>query len=154
MNLNEYRKRVVLQTAGLGLAAMAIFALPGILMGLAQHKLFVFALLAFYPLVYIVPQLAKICSWKLTTGTVVDVVLVNDFDQPYTEAHIRYLAGDNQEHVVAIPIKEFDPYEKNTKSLLEKMFQDSRFEFLGTTVPVFCSARDAGRSFAYVEEHR
>jgi len=154
MNLNEYRKRVVLRTVGLGLAAMAIFALPGILMGLAQQKLFVFAVLALYPLVYLVPQLAKLCSWKLTTGTVVDVVLVNEIDQPYTEAHIRYLAGDNQEHVVAIPIKEFDPYEKNPKPLLEKMFQNSRFKFLGTTIPVFYSARDAGRSFAYVEDHR
>ena len=154
MNLNEYRKHIILRTIGLGLAAMVIFALPGILMGLAQQNLFVFALIALYPLVYIVPQLAKLCSWELTAGTVVDVVLVNDFDQTYTEAHVRYLAGDNQEHVVAIPIKEFDPYEKNTKPLLEKMFQDSRFKFLGTTVPVFYSARDAGRSFAFVEEHR
>ena len=151
MSLNEYRKSVIIRVLRLCLAAMGIFALPGILMGLAKPTLFVFAIAAVYPLVYLIPQLAKICSWELTTGTVIDVVLVNDHDQPYTEAHIRYLSGEGQERVVVTPIKEYGPYEKGCEPLLEKMFRNHRFAFLGMSIPVFYSARDAGKSFAYVE---
>ena len=151
MNLNKYRKNVIIQVLRLGLTAMAIFALPGILMGLAKPTLFVFSLFAVYPMVCLTPQLAKICSWELTTGTVIDVVLVNDHDQPYTEAHIRYLTKDKQEHIVTTLIKEYGPYEKDCEPLLEKMFQNHRFELLGTAIPVFYSAKGNGKSFAYVE---
>ena len=151
MNLNEYRKHVIIRVLKLSMAAMAIFALPGILMGLAKPTLFVFALFALYPMVYLMPQLAKICSWELTVGTVVDVVLVNDHDQPYTEAHIRYLTEGNQVRIVVTPIKEYGPYEKDCEPLLEKMFQNHRFDYLGTTIPVFYSAKNANKSFAYVE---
>ncbi len=143
MNLNEYRKNAIIQILRLGLTAMAIFALPGILMGLTKPTLFVFSLFAVYPMVCLTPQLAKICSWELTTGTVIDVVLVNDHEQPYTEAHIRYLTEDNQERIVVTPIKEYGPYEKDCEPLLEKMFQTHRFDYLGTTFPVFYSSKDS-----------
>lgn len=70
--------------------AVLITAIPGIIAGLFNRWLFLAALFAIIPIIYLVNRFSVIIKWNLVEGIIEDVTLVNDFNQPYTEAHIIF----------------------------------------------------------------
>ena len=74
--------------------AVIITAIPGIIAGLFNRWIFLASLFAIIPIIYLVNRFFVIIKWNLVEGIIEDVTLVNDFNQPYTEAHIIFKTKD------------------------------------------------------------
>ena len=92
--------------------AVLITAIPGIIAGLFNRWLFLAALFAIIPIIYLVNRFSVIIKWNLVEGIIEDVTLVNDFNQPYTEAHIIFKTKDNMEHECRFTIGHYGDYEE------------------------------------------
>ena len=73
-----------------------------------------------------------IIKWNIVEGIIEDVTLLNDFDQPCTEAHITFQTEDNAEH--------------------ECVFTIGYYGDLHKKVPVFYSTKDANKCMVYLED--
>lgn len=101
--------------------AVLITAIPGIIAGLFNRWLFLAALFAIIPIIYLVNRFSVIIKWNLVEGIIEDVTLVNDFNQPYTEAHIIFKTKDNMEHECRFTIGHYGDYEEGIEPELENI---------------------------------
>ena len=85
-------------------------------------------------------------------GIIEDVTLVNDFNQPYTEAHIIFKKKDNMEHECRFTIGHYGDYEEGIEPELENMLQSDKELFMKKKVPVFYSPKDVNRCIVYLED--
>lgn len=85
-------------------------------------------------------------------GIIEDVTLVNDFNQPYTEAHIIFKTKDNMEHECRFTIGHYGDYEEGIEPELENMLQSDKELFMKKKVPVFYSPKDVNRCIVYLED--
>lgn len=95
--------------------AVIITAIPGIIAGLFNRWIFIALLFAIIPIIYLVNRFFVIIKWNLVEGIIEDVTLVNDFNQPYTEAHIIFKTKDNMEHECRFTIGHYGDYEEGTR---------------------------------------
>ncbi|MBQ5316006.1 MAG: hypothetical protein J6I96_00465 [Oscillospiraceae bacterium] len=153
MNAYEYRCKVLRRTFRRCLTAALITAAPGIIMGIFNRWLLLFALFAVIPVINLVDKIFIITKWHLAEGIIEDVTLFNDFDQPCTEAHIRFM-NDDAEHECIFTIGHYGDYEDGIEPELEKMLQKDKGLFLKKTVPVFCSPQNAERCMVYLEDSK
>ena len=123
--------------------AVLITAIPGIIAGLFNRWLFLAALFAIIPIIYLVNRFSVIIE---------DVTLVNDFNQPYTEAHIIFKTKDNMEHECRFTIGHYGDYEEGIEPELENMLQSDKKLFMKKKVPVFYSPKDVNRCIVYLED--
>ena len=117
-----------------------ITAIPGIIAGLFNRWIFLALLFAIIPIIYLVE------------GIIEDVTLVNDFNQPYTEAHIIFKTKDNMEHECRFTIGHYGDYEEGIEPELENMLQSDKELFMKKKVPVFYSPKDVNRCIVYLED--
>ena len=110
--------------------AVLITAIPGIIAGLFNRWLFLAALFAIIPIIYLVNRFSVIIKWNLVEGIIEDVTLVNDFNQPYTEAHIIFKTKDNMEHECRFTIGHYGDYEEGIEPELENMLQSDKKLFM------------------------
>ena len=129
-----------------------ITAIPGIIAGLFNRWIFLASLFAIIPIIYLVNRFFVIIKWNLVEGIIEDVTLVNDFNQPYTEAHIIFKTKDNMEHECRFIIGHYGDYEEGIEPELENMLQSDKELFMKKKVPVFYSPKDVNRSIVYLED--
>lgn len=132
--------------------AVIITAIPGIIAGLFNRWLFLASLFAIIPIIYLVNRFFVIIKWNLVEGIIEDVTLVNDFNQPYTEAHIIFKTKDNMEHECRFMIGHYGDYEEGIEPELENMLQSDKELFMKKKVPVFYSLKDVNRCIVYLED--
>lgn len=132
--------------------AVLITAIPGIIAGLFNRWIFLASLFAIIPIIYLVNRFFVIIKWNLVEGIIEDVTLVNDFNQPYTEAHIIFKTKDNMEHECRFIIGHYGDYEEGIEPELENMLQSDKELFMKKKVPVFYSPKDVNRSIVYLED--
>lgn len=132
--------------------AVIITAIPGIIAGLFNRWIFLALLFAIIPIIYLVNRFFVIIKWNLVEGIIEDVTLVNDFNQPYTEAHIIFKTKDNMEHECRFIIGHYGDYEEGIEPELENMLQSDKELFMKKKVPVFYSPKDVNRSIVYLED--
>lgn len=132
--------------------AVIITAIPGIIAGLFNRWIFLASLFAIIPIIYLVNRFFVIIKWNLVEGIIEDVTLVNDFNQPYTEAHIIFKTKDNMEHECRFIIGHYGDYEEGIEPELENMLQSDKELFMKKKVPVFYSPKDVNRSIVYLED--
>ena len=132
--------------------AVLITAIPGIIAGLFNRCFFLAALFAIIPIIYLVNRFSVIIKWNLVEGIIEDVTLVNDFNQPYTEAHIIFKTKDNMEHECRFTIGHYGDYEEGIEPELENMLQSDKELFMKKKVPVFYSPKDVNRCIVYLED--
>ena len=119
---------------------------------LFNRWLFLAALFAIIPIIYLVNRFFVIIKWNLVEGIIEDVTLVNDFNQPYTEAHIIFKTKDNMEHECRFTIGHYGDYEEGIEPELENMLQSDKELFMKKKVPVFYSPKDVNRCIVYLED--
>ena len=129
-----------------------ITAIPGIIAGLFNRWIFLALLFAIIPIIYLVNRFFVIIKWNLVEGIIEDVTLVNDFNQPYTEAHIIFKTKDNMEHECRFTIGHYGDYEEGIEPELENMLQSDKELFMKKKVPVFYSPEDVNRCIVYLED--
>ncbi len=132
--------------------AVLITAIPGIIAGLFNRWIFLALLFAIIPIIYLVNRFFVIIKWNLVEGIIEDVTLVNDFNQPYTEAHIIFKTKDNMEHECRFTIGHYGDYEEGIEPELENMLQSDKELFMKKKVPVFYSPKDVNRCIVYLED--
>ena len=115
--------------------AVLITAIPGIIAGLFNRWIFLALLFAIIPIIYLVNRF-----------------FVNDFNQPYTEAHIIFKTKDNMEHECRFTIGHYGDYEEGIEPELENMLQSDKELFMKKKVPVFYSPKDVNRCIVYLED--
>lgn len=113
---------------------------------------FLASLFAIIPIIYLVNRFFVIIKWNLVEGIIEDVTLVNDFNQPYTEAHIIFKTKDNMEHECRFTIGHYGDYEEGIEPELENMLQSDKELFMKKKVPVFYSPKDVNRCIVYLED--
>lgn len=152
MNVQEYRKKVLKRTFKRCLITMVIMAIPGIVMSIINRWLILFVLISIIPIIYLIKQFIKITKWDLSDGTIEDVTLYNDFDQPCTEAHINFMTEDNVNHECVFTIGHYGDYEEGIEPELENMLHKDREQFMKKQVPVFYDPCDINNCMVYLED--
>ena len=114
--------------------------------------LFLASLFAIIPIIYLVNRFFVIIKWNLVEGIIEDVTLVNDFNQPYTEAHIIFKTKDNMEHECCFTIGHYGDYEEGIEPELENMLQSDKELFMKKKVLAFYSPKDVNRCIVYLED--
>ena len=150
--MGKYKSKVLKRTCKRCMIAVIITAIPGIIAGLFNRWLFLAALFAIIPIIYLVNRFSVIIKWNLVEGIIEDVTLVNDFNQPYTEAHIIFKTKDNMEHECRFTIGHYGDYEEGIEPELENMLQSDKELFMKKKVPVFYSPKDVNRCIVYLED--
>ena len=154
MNEHKYKSKVLKRTFKRCMIAVIIMAILGIIAGLFNSWLFLVALFAIIPISYLVNRFLMIIKWNLVEGIIEDVTLVNDFDQPYTEAHIIFKTKDNIEHECLFTIGHYGDYEEGIEPELENMLQNDKELFMKKKIPVFYSPKDVNRCIVYLEDSK
>ena len=149
---HKYKSKVLKRTCKRCMIAVIITAIPGIIAGLFNRWLFLASLFAIIPIIYLVNRFFVIIKWNLVEGIIEDVTLVNDFNQPYTEAHIIFKTKDNMEHECRFMIGHYGDYEEGIEPELENMLQSDKELFMKKKVPVFYSPKDVNRCIVYLED--
>ena len=121
--------------------AVLITAIPGIIAGLFNRWLFLAALFAIIPIIYLVNRFSVIIKWNLVEGIIEDVTLVNIFK-----------TKDNMEHECRFTIGHYGDYEEGIEPELENMLQSDKKLFMKKKVPVFYSPKDVNRCIVYLED--
>ena len=152
MSEHEYKSKVLKRTFRRCLIAVIITAIPGTILGIFNRWLLLFALFIFIPVLYLVDRIFMLIKWDFVMGIIEDVTLLNDFDQPCTEAHIIFQTEDNAEHECVFTIGQYGDYEEGIETELECMLQKDRELFLKKKVPVFYSPKDVNKCMAYLED--
>lgn len=152
MNVHEYKRKVLKRTFNRCMIAVIIMAIPGIIIGVFNRWFLLFSLLAIIPIIYFVNKFFMIIKWNLAVGVIEDVTLLNDFDQPCTEAHIMFKTKDNAEHECVFTIGHYGDYEEGVEPELENMFQKDKELFIKKEVPVFYSPKDVNKYMVYLED--
>ena len=99
-----------------------------------------------------IKNIIGIITWKLTTATIEWVELVNNLDQPYTVAHIKYCAEDRVERDVSVMIEHYGDYEEGIEPELEKMLQRNQALYTGRTLPLFYSPKKPEEYRVFLED--
>ena len=154
MNEHKYKSKVLKRTFKRCMIAVIIMAILGIIAGLFNSWLFLVALFAIIPIIYLVNRFLMIIKWNLVEGIIEDVTLVNDFDQPCTEAHIIFKTKDNIEHECLFTIGHYGDYEEGIEPELENMLQNDKELFMKKKIPVFYSPKDVNRCMVYLEDSK
>lgn len=154
MNEHKYKSKLLKRTFKRCMIAVIIMAILGIIAGLFNSWLFLVALFAIIPIIYLVNRFLMIIKWNLVEGIIEDVTLVNDFDQPYTEAHIIFKTKDNIEHECLFTIGHYGDYEEGIEPELENMLQNDKELFMKKKIPVFYSPKDVNRCIVYLEDSK
>lgn len=154
MNEHKYKSKVLKRTFTRCMIAVIIMAILGIIAGLFNSWLFLVILFAIIPIIYLVNRFFMIIKWNLVEGIIEDVTLVNDFDQPYTEAHIIFTTKDNIEHECLFTIGHYGDYEEGIEPELENMLQNDKELFMKKKIPVFYSPKDVNRCMVYLEDSK
>ena len=154
MNEHKYKSKVLKRTFKRCMIAVVIMAILGIIAGFFNSWLFLVALFAIIPIIYLVNRFLMIIKWNLVEGIIEDVTLVNDFDQPYTEAHIIFKTKDNIEHECLFTIGHYGDYEEGIEPELENMLQNDKELFMKKKIPVFYSPKDVNRCMVYLEDSK
>ena len=131
---------------------MIIMAIPGIVMGVFRKELLLLSLPAFIPIIYLADKAFRILKWTLVQGIIDDVTLLNDFDQPCTEAHIIFKTKDNAEHECVFTIRHYGDYKEGIEPELESMLQEDKEIFMKKEVSVFYSPKDVNKCMVYLED--
>lgn len=152
MSEHEYKRKVLKRTFRRCLIAVVIMAIPGIILGVFNRWLLLFTLLSFIPVLYLVDRVHMIIKWNLVIGIIEDVTLLNDHDQPCTEAHIIFLTKDKAKHECVFTIGHYGDYEEGIEPWLENMLQKDRELFLKKKIPIFYSPKDVNKCMAYLED--
>ena len=97
--MGKYKSKVLKRTCKRCMIAVLITAIPGIIAGLFNRWLFLAALFAIIPIIYLVNRFFVIIKWNLVEGIIEDVTLVNDF-QPalYRSSVLYFKTKDNMEY--------------------------------------------------------
>ena len=154
MNEHKYKSKLLKRTFKRCMIAVIIMAILGIIAGLFNSWLFLVALFAIIPIIYLVNRFLMIIKWNLVEGIIEDVTLVNDFDQPCTEAHIIFKTKDNIEHECLFTIGHYGDYEEGIEPELENMLQNDKELFMKKKIPVFYSPKDVNRCMVYLEDSK
>lgn len=154
MNVHKYKRKVLNRTLKRCLITVVLLAIPGIICGIFNRWLFLFSLPAAIPIIYLINKCFMIVRWNLSEGIIEDVTLHNDFDQPYTEAHIFFKANDDAKHECIVPVGHYGDYEEGIEPELENMLQKDREAFMKKTVPVFYSPKDVNKYMVYLEDSK
>lgn len=152
MNEQKYKSKVLKRTAKRCMIAALIMTIPGIIAGFFNRWLLLIILVAIIPIIYFANRFFKIIKWNLVEGSIEDVTLFNDFDQPCTEAHITFKANDNMEHECILTIEHYGDYEEGIEPELENMLQKDKELFMKKKIPVFYSPKDVNRYMVYLED--
>lgn len=131
---------------------MILIAIPGIIAGFFNRWFLLVVLFSIIPIIYLAEQFFMIINWDLVEGSIEDITLFNDFDQPYTEAHIIFKAKDNIEHDCIVTLGHYGDYEEGIEPELECMLQRDKELFLKKKIPVFYSPKDVNRCMVYLED--
>ena len=130
MDGHKYKNKVLKRTFKRCMITVIIIAISGIIAGLFYRWLFLVALFAFIPIIYLVNRVFMIIKWNLVEGIIEDVTLTNDYDQPYTEAHIIFKTKDNIEHECLFTIGHYGDYEEGIEPELDNMLQSDKELFI------------------------
>ncbi len=152
MSEHEYKHKVLKRTFRRCLIVVVIIAIPGIILGIFNRWLLLFTLLSFIPVLYLADRVLMLIKWNFVIGIIEDVTLLNDYDQPCTEAHIIFLTKDKAEHECVFTIRHYGDYEEGIEPWLENMLQKDRELFLKKKVPIFYSPKDVNKCMAYLED--
>lgn len=152
MNLQDYKIKVLKRTFKRCIIAMIIQIILGIIFGIFYRWLLLFTFFAIIPVIYLADRIFMIIKWNIVEGIIEDVTLLNDFDQPCTEAHITFQTEDNAEHECVFTIGYYGDFEEGIEPELENMLQKDRELFLHKKVPVFYSTKDANKCMVYLED--
>lgn len=131
---------------------MIIMAIPGIIVGFFNRWFLLVILFSIIPIIYLAERFFMIIKWNLVEGIIEDVTLFNDFDQPYTEAHIIFKTKDNIEYESIFTIGHYGDYEEGIEPELECMLQRDKELFMKKKIPVFYSPKDVNRCMVYLED--
>lgn len=154
MDGHKYKNKVLKRTFKRCMITVIIIAISGIIAGLFYRWLFLVALFAFIPIIYLVNRVFIIIKWNLVEGIIEDVTLTNDYDQPYTEAHIIFKTKDNIEHECLFTIGHYGDYEEGIEPELDNMLQNDKELFIKKKIPVFYSPKDVNRCMVYLEDSK
>ncbi len=152
MNVHEYKCKVLKRTIKRCIIAVIIMAIPGIIIGIFNRWLLLFVIFAIIPIIYLADKFFMIIKWNLVEGIIEDVTLLNDFDQPCTEAHIMFKTKDNDEHECVFTIGHYGDYEEGIEPELKNMLQKDKELFIKKEVPVFYSSKDVNKCMVYLED--
>lgn len=131
---------------------MIIMVIPSIVGGFFNRWFLLVALFSIIPIIYLAERFFVITKWNLVEGIIEDVTLFNDFDQPYTEAHIIFKTKDNIEYERIFTIGHYGDYEEGIEPELECMLQRDKELFMKKKIPVFYSPKDVNRCMVYLED--
>lgn len=152
MNVHEYKSKVLKRTFKRCMIAAIIMAIPGIIIGIFNRWFLLVTLFAIIPVIYLANRFFMVIKWNLVEGIIEDVALLNDFDQPRTEAYIMFKTKDNAEHECIFTIRHYGDYEEGIEPELEKMLQKDKELFMKKKVPVFYSPVDVNKCMVYLED--
>ncbi len=152
MNEHKYKCKVLKRTFKRCMVAGIIMAIPGIIAGFFNRWLLLGVLFAIIPIIYLINRFFMLIKWNLVEGIIEDVTLYNNFDQPYTEAHIIFRTEDNIEHECLLTIGHYGDYEEGIEPELENMLQRDKNLFMKKKIPVFYFTKDVNRCMVYLED--
>lgn len=152
MNVHEYKSKVLKRTFKRCMIVAIIMAILGIIIGIFNRWFLVVALFAIIPVIYLANRFFMVIKWNLVEGVIEDVTLLNDFEQPRTEAHIMFKTKDNAEHECIFTIEQYGDYEEGIEPELDKMLQRDKELFMKKKVPVFYSPIDINKCMVYLED--
>lgn len=151
VNLQNYRKKVILRTLRRCLLTMLALAAPGVILGLFRHFLFWWALPAVIPFVYLVARLYKCIFWVLVLGKIREVKLevYDDSGEAATSARVTFDAADGETHTVFLTVSH---WEGEADDETQQLYREQADEYTGRHVPVFYRAKNPEQFIGYIED--
>ena len=134
------------------LTALALAA-PGLIMGLFRPTLFLWALPAAIPLIYLAARLYKCLFWVLTEGRIEEVRLdvYDDSGEAATSARVTWELSDGTPQTGSLTVSHWEG-EADEES--RKLWQEQAAEYTGSLVPIFYSANNPEKFIGYIEDSR
>lgn len=153
VNLHHYRPTIILRTLRRCLLTALALAAPGIIMGLFRPALFLWALPAAIPLIYLAARLYKCTFWVLTEGRIEEVRLnvYDDSGEAATSAHVTWVTGDGTPQTGELTVSNWE-CEADEES--QKLWQEQAVEYTGRLVPIFYNPKNPQKYIGYLEDSR
>ena len=132
------------------LTALALAA-PGIIMGLFRPALFLWALPAAIPLVYLAARLYKCAFWVLVMAKIREVKLdvYDDSGEAATSARVTWDTADGEARTGYLTISHWEG-EADEES--QKLFREQADELTGRLVPIFYNPKNPEKYIRYIED--
>lgn len=150
IDLQSYKKKVILRTLRRCLLTMLALAAPGVLLGLFRHSLFWWTLPAAIPFVYLVARLYKCLFWTPVLGRIREVKLdvYEEDGEAATSARVTFDA-DGTAHTVFLTIGH---WEGEADEGTQEMYREQAEEYTGRLVPIFYRAKNPEQYIGYIED--